>query len=46
MAEEKKPPQSETKAQDVRKAHARDDQSKSKPAKEKTRITFTDFASI
>lgn len=46
MAEEKKTPQTEPKAQGDRKARVRDDQTKVKPRKEDTTVCFTDFASI
>lgn len=46
MAEVKKPPQSDPKPQAPRKARPRDDRPKTRPAKAKTRVTFTDFASI
>ena len=46
MAEEKKTPQTEPKAQADRKSRTSDEKRRPKPRKEEPRVVFTDFASI
>lgn len=46
MAEEKKTPQTERKAQADRKSHTGDEKRKPKPRNDKPTVTFTDFAAI